>query len=425
MINFLYKLFINSQNTNNFVIEFKNLRKNTQIEKIYSAIESYSENSKIMYVGGCIRKIIKGETVDDIDLAVNLEPHEVSKALKDNDIKFYETGISHGTITAIIGSDKFEITSLRKDTSTDGRHAKVEFTQDWHQDASRRDFTFNSIYADLEGNLFDPFNGKNNLENGQIIFVGNPEKRIKEDYLRVLRYIRFFLNYSKLKHEHSIIRAIKKNLDGLSTISSERILDEFKKLVRSEGFLKLPHDKECLEIINLIIPQFKKIHIFKKPNDYAKKNIKNVDFIFLISLMVIDGSDNLDYFLYKFNISNKDKARMTFINEFFKNKTNNRTFSVKNLNKILYYNGKQAVLDIISFQIFKSKKIDKQITKIFEIFKFKKIPIMPISAATLIDGYHITPGKDLGNKLKLIEKHWVDNDFEISNLEVQNLVKGT
>ena len=148
---------------------------------------------------------------------------------KKKQISYYETGIEHGTITAIIDEYKYEITSLRKDVSTDGRHAEVEFSLDWKEDASRRDFTINSIYADGDGNLFDPFNGKKDLEEGYINFIGNAEKRIQEDYLRILRYLRFYLNYSNHKHQSEIIKSIKKNIDGISNISSERLIDELKK----------------------------------------------------------------------------------------------------------------------------------------------------------------------------------------------------
>ena len=148
------------------------------------------------YVGGCVRKIIKDEKVDDIDLATNIEPSKVKQALEIKKINYFETGIKHGTITAVIDNNKFEITSLRSDIKTDGRHAEIEFTNNWVKDAERRDFTINSIYADINGNLFDPFNGKKDLENGILKFVGDPEQRIKEDYLRILRYLRFFTLYS-------------------------------------------------------------------------------------------------------------------------------------------------------------------------------------------------------------------------------------
>jgi len=195
MITLLNKLFSQSKNFNSLNLSFQKLRKETEVKKIFKVIEEFSATSEIRYVGGCVRKIINNEVIDDIDLAVNLNPDEVSKILKKNNIKFYKTGIDHGTITAFTNGDKFEITSLRKDIHTDGRHAKVEFSKDWKEDASRRDFTINSIYADIDGNLYDPFEGKKDLQNGKIEFIGDAEKRIQEDYLRILRYIRFFINY--------------------------------------------------------------------------------------------------------------------------------------------------------------------------------------------------------------------------------------
>ena len=173
MITILNKLCSFSKNFSSLHSKFRKIKEKTEIEKVFKAVEQFSDTSEIRYVGGCIRKIINNELVEDIDLAINLSPSEVSKVLKKNNIKSYETGIKHGTITALINQNKFEITSLRKDITTDGRHAKVEFLNDWQKDASRRDFSINSIYADIDGNLFDPFNGKKDLENGEIKFIGN------------------------------------------------------------------------------------------------------------------------------------------------------------------------------------------------------------------------------------------------------------
>ena len=417
MNNLINKIFFRSQNLNYINLGFKNIEKKTEIEKIFNAINTFSENSEIRYVGGCIRKIINKEEVDDIDLAVNLNPVEVCSALKKKNIKFYESGIEHGTITALINNNKFEITSLRKDVDTDGRHAKVLFSKVWHEDALRRDFSINSIYADKEGNLFDPFNGKKDLLNGKILFIGDAEKRIKEDYLRILRYIRFFLNYSKQEHDPQVIKTIKRNVNGLSRISSERLLDEFKKLTQSEGFLKLVKDDICLDIIILIFPQLKNINIFKNPNYFTKKNIFKVDFIFLLSVMIIDGTDNVNYFIYKFNISKKDQKRLLFLSDFYSQK-----ITRVNLNKILYFNGREAVMDIIYFKIFKSKKVDNNLLTMIKIFEEKEIPIMPIGAIMLMKKYNIPEGKKLGNKLKKIEELWVNNNFEINEKKVQKII---
>tara|TARA_B110000008_G_scaffold196704_1_gene195178 strand:+ start:27 stop:1301 length:1275 start_codon:yes stop_codon:yes gene_type:complete len=423
MDNFLNKIFFRSRNLDYISKNLKDITHQTPVNKIFEAINSHSESSEVRYVGGCIRKIIKKEVVDDIDLATNLKPNEVCEALKKKAINYYETGIDHGTITAIIDDHKFEITSLRKDVVTDGRHAKVDYSSNWKEDAARRDFSINSIYSDNEGNLFDPHNGKKDLENGHIKFIGDAENRIKEDYLRILRYIRFFLNYSNHKHNPEIIKIIKRNIGGVSKISSERLLDEFKKLSKSDGFIKLFSDKESLELIEIIFPQLKYLSSFKKQNSYATNNLSKVDFIFLLSLMIVDESDNTDYFIYKFNISKKDQKRLRLIDLFYKTNMNIKNFTEKNFNKIFYFNGKQAVIDIINFKLFKSNKVEKNLIKLMEVYKDKIKPTMPVGANVLMSKYNIPEGKILGKKLKSIEELWVQNGFQISDKQIQKIIK--
>jgi poly(A) polymerase len=424
MDKFLDKIFFRSRNLDYISQNLKDITNQTPANKIFEAINNYSQSSEVRYVGGCIRKVIKKEVVDDIDLATNLKPNEICEALKNKDINFYETGIEHGTVTAVIDEYKYEVTSLRKDVKTDGRHAKVEFSLDWKEDAVRRDFSINSIYSDARGNLFDPNNGKKDLEEGLIHFIGDAESRIKEDYLRILRYVRFFLNYSKHKHKPEIIKIIKRNIGGISKLSSERLIDEFKKLTKSHGFIKLFQDKNSLEIIEIIFPQLKNLAKFKKLNTYARDNLFKIDFIFLLSLMIVDGTDNTDYFLYKFNISKKDQKRLKVIDFFYKEKTNLKNFTEKNFNKIFYFNGKQAVIDIINFKLFTSNKVEKKLIKLIEVYKDKVIPTMPIGANTLMAKYNIPEGKILGNKLKMIEEVWVENGFNISEKNVQKIAKG-
>ena len=423
MYNFLDKFFFRSRNLDYVSQNLRDITHNTSAKKIFDAINSYSESSEVRYVGGCIRKIIKKESIDDVDLATNLKPSEVCEALKKKEINYYETGIDHGTITVVKDNLKYEITSLRKDVITDGRHAKVEFSLDWKEDAARRDFSINSIYSDGDGNLFDPNNGKKDLEDGLVNFIGDAEDRIKEDYLRILRYLRFFTNYSNHKHKPEIIKIIKRNIGGISKLSSERLLDEFKKLTLSKNFLKLFEDSNSVELIQIIFPQFKNLDKLKKLNTYAYHNLKNIDFIFLLSLMIIDGTDNTDYFLYKFNISKKDQKRLKTINLFYKEEESIKKFNEKSFNKIFYFNGKQAVIDVINFKIFTSDKVEKKLINLMESYKNKVIPTMPIGANNLMTKYNIPEGKTLGNKLKMIEEVWVNNGFKISEKQVQKIVK--
>ena len=424
MKNFFNKIFSSSKNLYSFKNNIKKLSITTPVKKIFEVINSHSSESEIRYVGGCLRKIFNNEKVDDIDLATNLNPIEVSEILKKNKINFYESGIEHGTITAILDDHKFEITSLREDIFTDGRHAKVKFSKDWKKDAARRDFTINSIYADLDGNIFDPHNGKKDIEMGQVNFIGDPEKRIKEDYLRILRYLRFFLNYSKQPHKEEIIKTIKINISGISIISKERLLDELKKLLKSNQLEKLSKDKFSIELILLIFPELKNIKSVINSIKVKKEFFVELDFIFILFLMIIDGTDNLEYFLYKYNISKKDQKRAYAINNFYNEKEGIKTLNEANLNKVLYYNGKQAVLDILNFKIIKSKKLDKKMLSLLELYKNKITPSLPVGADLLMTRYKIPEGRQLGSMLKLIEEEWVRNNFEITEKQIDNIVKG-
>ena len=341
---------------------------------------------------------------------------------KKKNINYYETGIEHGTVTAVKDKYKFEITSLRKDIFTDGRHAKVEFSKDWKEDASRRDFSINSIYSDKDGNLFDPYNGKKDLENGIINFIGNPDKRIKEDYLRILRYIRFFINYSNQSHDLEIIRILKINIGGISKLSKERLLDELKKIIKLDTLERLSKDKLSLDLISIIFPELKYIKIFSKLNSDNKNLLKEKDFTFLLSLMIIDDTDNADYFLYKYNISKKNQNRIKNIDNFYKDRITSKTFTKNNINKVFYYYGKEVTFDILSYKIIKSKKEINSLKELYKHYKNLEVPIMPISAKSLMKKYEIPEGKQLGEKLKIIEKEWVNNDFKISDQEVHNIV---
>jgi len=423
MISFVDKFFLRSNNLGKISQNIKSLTNNTPANKIFKAINSYSLDSEIRYVGGCIRKIMCEQKVDDIDLATNLKPQEVCDALKKNNLSYYETGLEHGTITTIVDNYKFEITSLREDVYTDGRHAKVKFSSDWKKDASRRDFTINSIYADKDGNLFDPYGGKKDLEKGLIKFIGNPDDRIKEDYLRILRYLRFFINYSKNPHSPEIIKTLKVNISGVSKISRDRLLDELKKIINLDSLEKLSKDQLSLSLIFAIFPELKNLSIFSNLKSENKEILKEKDFIFLLSLMLVDKNDNIDYFLYKYNISKKDQKRLKIINNFYKDKINKNSFLENNINKIFYYFGNQAVDDILVFGIIKYKRFSETLISLRNIFKYRTIPIMPISATELMNKYNISEGVQLGAKLKLIEEKWLENQFKISDQQINDIIK--
>ena len=422
MKNFLLK-FIKQKNINlNTNLKFENLKKKYEIKKIFNIFSNDLNNCQIRFIGGCVRKALSNENVDDIDLAVDLTPEEVKLILKNNNIKFFETGIEHGTITAKINNEKLEITSLRRDIKSYGRHADVEFTKKWYEDAARRDFSINCIYADLEGNLYDPFEGKKDLKNGKVKFIGNAENRIREDYLRVLRYIRFFLDYSNQPHDLDIQKKILKNISGINKISKERLLSELEKIFKSKNIFKINDDEFLKKILHLVFPELKNIHLLEKLNDQALEILQSKDFLFWLSILIIDETDNTDYFLYKYKLSNNDKKRVKFLYQNYPKLNDSNFFSEKNFHKLVYYNDKSLVIDLIDFKICVSKKDITKMKKLKKLIIETNKPIFPIKAKNLIEEYNLKEGKELGTKLKKIEDVWVQNNFKITNQEVNRII---
>ena len=423
MYNFLKKIFKSTKKLTLKERSFLSIYNNTEVSKIFDAISNFNETSEIRYVGGCVRKILNHEEVDDIDLSVNLNPDEVKECLKLNNIKFFETGIKHGTITANLGLKNFEITSLREDVDTDGRHAKVKYTKEWQQDSLRRDFTINSIYADKQGNLFDPNGGTKHLEEGRVKFIGDPNKRIQEDYLRILRYIRFFLSYSKQSHDLSLQKTIKQNIAGIVNLSKERLISELKKIILSKNFFKISEDPFSMEILETIFPQLVNLNNLGKLNEYSKSLLKRKSFVFLISYLIIDETDNTNYFLFKYNFSNENKKRIKFLFDNYNLFSEKDYFNKKNLQRIYYFNDKSYVIDLLDLKILNSKVTPKKIIELKKYFeKFEK-PIFPLKAKDLLDQYNAKEGKEFGQKIKLLENIWLNNSFKLSKKEIDEVFK--
>ena len=409
---FLYKKFGSDKS-----VKFLENIKEAKI--IFSLLNEIGEESRVRFVGGCVRRALCCENIDDIDLATSLEPDEVKKKLNKEDIKVIDTGISHGTVTAILNKKRFEITTLRKDISTDGRHANVEFTTSWEQDAQRRDFTINAIYVDIEGRIFDPLNGISDFQNGKIKFIGSPEQRIQEDYLRILRYFRFFTQYSKTSHDQDVIHFIKKNINGLNKISNERILDELKKILSLRSPYSLFSNNQSKEIILSIFPQFKYYERLKIINSLRQRPRDKYDNYLILALMIIDQSNDYEYFCHKYKTSNSVKNRFKNISQNYDNVKNKKFYSEENIKKLVYLSSKDNVIDLLLFSICENNK--NSILNIEELINYVNrcvVPKFPISGNYLIEHGYET-GEILGQKLKLLEEKWIENNFIIEKKMVE------
>ena len=182
-------------------------------------------------VGGAVRDALAARDVVDIDLATSRPPADTMAALRQAGVKVVPTGLGHGTVTAVVDGRGFEITTLRRDVETDGRHAVVAFTEDWRLDASRRDFTINAMSMARDGTLFDYFDGTADLQAGRVRFVGDPAIRIAEDYLRILRFFRFYARYGRVPPDPATLAALRDGIPGLSRLSVERVWMELRRIL--------------------------------------------------------------------------------------------------------------------------------------------------------------------------------------------------
>ena len=185
---------------------------------------------------------------------------------------------------------------------------------------------------------------------------------------------------------------------------------------------KLTKDTFSIELFEIIFPQIKKIKSFSNLNEFAKIKVKEKDFIFLLSVLIIDGTDNTDYFIFKFNLSKEDRKRLKIIDNFYKDKITTNSFTEKNLNKFFYYHGKQSVIDILSYRLFHMKKIDKKLHDYIDEFQSKIAPVMPVNAKFLMDKYNFSEGKNIGIKLKDIEEEWIKNNFNLTNKQIDKII---
>ena len=398
--------------------------KSKNIKKLFYVLEANQKknNQVAMFVGGCVRKFLTGENIDDIDIATTFSPKEIKEKFKDSEFKIIDTGIDHGSVTAVIDSTKFEITTLRKDVETDGRHAEVSFTDDWQQDSERRDFTINAIYMDIRGKIYDPQNGKYDLKQRKIKFIGDPALRIEEDYLRIIRFIRFSIYYNSKQSDPKTIECIKLNLNGIKNISKERILSELYKIFQIKKINNILENKDIKNIFSVIFPELKYIDRIENFCHLLEANIINQSPELIFSILLIDEKDNFEYFAHKYKISNKLKKDLNFIANNFKKFKNEKNYLKKDLKKNTYKLKKNNIKKLIAFIYCADKTFSFTVlNKIINDINKVNIPNFPFNGKYLIE-QGLQDGKKIGFALKELEKEWIENNFSLKTQEVISII---
>jgi len=388
-------------------------------KKLISILNPINSKTHTQFVGGCVRKAIEGKLTTDIDLATVYKPEKIKKILLKNNYKVLDSAIKYGSITTFSKNYKYEITSLRKDIKPDGRHTKIQLTNNWIEDSLRRDFTINAIYCDKFGKIFDPLSGINDLKNKKINFIGSADLRIKEDYLRILRYIRFSLEYNSNIKDRNTIRIINKNIKFLKFISKERLLVELKKILELKNLLNINNKNYFKKILN----QVYKIKFFDRLNRVEILNKKlrlNLNYLQILSILLVGYNKKNIYFSKEFRLSNKDKDYLNFIYEQFK-LLKNKSYDYQTIRRQLYFYNKDLTLGFLNFIFCIKKEINlKNFIKYILFIKKFKVPKFPISGDFLIKkGFK--EGKTLGKKLEFLKDSWIKNNFKLNLRNIQSL----
>lgn len=361
-------------------------------------------NSKTMFVGGCVRNALLGDQPTDIDCATEFLPDEVMKILSKAGVKVIPTGIDHGTVTAVKNKVAVEITTLRQDIETDGRHAEVVFSNDWRGDAARRDFTINALYMDLDGNIYDPTGqGLSDLEGRQIRFVGDADKRIKEDYLRILRFFRFQAQYGQGDIDEKGILVCRQNAEQIKTLSRERITQEFFKIILSK------------RAVNILDKMFE-AEVLKKlrGHEYNAQHLQNlIEHQSAYEADISEGSISLSrYFIlsggkatFHDDLLIFSKAQANFIIRL--EAICHRTFfeDEKMVKRSMVKNGRDLTLQgylLLSAQ----EQIDDD-KAVLDLIKNWDIPECPITGETLLNEGYAT-GPELGQELERRKEEWLE-----------------
>jgi len=396
--------------------------KNKKIKFVFKTLQDGFAKDIVVarFVGGCVRKFLTNDTIDDIDIATILSTSEIKERFKNTDFKVIDTGIKHGTVTLVSGRLKLELTTLRKDVETDGRHAEVEYINDWQLDSERRDFTINAIYLDINGKIFDPQMGSIDLKNNNVKFIGDPQKRIEEDYLRIIRFVRFKIMYNNTV-EPTTSQAIKLNLNGIKQISKERILVELFKILDSKNFINLNNSEYLKELFYLIFPEFDNLNKLER-----LKRIYNISEIrrdILLAALLIGEKNNHEYFAHKYNVSNETKENLNLLAKDLKLLKENKDFFDKDLEKNIYLSDKNHLinLNILNF-VNNSKHKFKDFSNIVKKILNSKTHFFPIDGKYLIQN-GMKEGSTLGRVLKIIEDEWIINGFKISKERVKEIIK--
>lgn len=400
-------------------IDVNQLVTDKKIFKLFRTVENHG--GVLRFVGGAVRDTLAGIKNFDIDLATDLSPEELVEACEESGLKTVPIGIKFGTVGVVLNNQTLEVTSLRKDIKTDGRHAVVEFTSDWESDASRRDLTINAIYADEKGSVFDYYNGIDDLENGVVRFIGNAGQRIKEDYLRILRFFRFYSIFGKGEIDAKALKACVENKDGIKTLSIERIRDELGKILMTSNAVKTLQIMFDNEILIHFLPDSPNLDKLQFLIDLVNKHKIKQEVLRRLFILYTPDEKLAENLACRLKLSRKDKE--LFVSWSIYNPSLEEFMTEKGLRKLLYLYGRDFCFNKFLIISALNKTEPENFAEIIERINTLEIPVFQVKRKNIIDA-GIMNNHRISDVLRQLENAWIDSDFTLTFNELMCQAKG-
>jgi poly(A) polymerase len=362
------------------------------------------------FVGGAVRNALLGEEVGDVDIATPLSPQEVMRRLEQAGLNAVPTGIDHGTVTAISSRKPFEVTTLRRDVSTDGRRATVAFTTDWSKDAARRDFTINALYAAEDGEVFDYFGGLADLKARRVRFVGDPTTRIREDYLRILRLFRFHAWYGKGDLHAEAFAAVSSEKAGLKLLSGERVQKELLRLLEATNPMPALRAMARASILAEILPGEAQLERAARLIEIEAANRRGSDSLLRLAALLPDDAKTARKLSASLKLSNNDRDRLVEAAE--ADRRIDSSLSPHEARKLLYRLGQQCFRDQLLLRWADTQRDpkDRGWCKLLKLVESWKRPELPIDGRDVM-AKGIDEGPKIGTTLRALEHEWIEADF--------------
>lgn len=372
--------------------------KSPDLQRLFRAIERAGGKARV--AGGAVRDALMRRAVGDVDLATTLVPDKIIAVARKAGFKSIPTGIAHGTVTVLVGKSKFEVTTLRRDVDTDGRHATVAFGTDWREDALRRDFTMNALMCDADGKVYDFTAGYKDIQRKRIIFVGAPRQRIREDYLRILRYFRFLAAFGMGWSHRASLEACITLRGGIKSLSAERVTAEMMKLLAAPYAVPVLKLMAKRGVLKQIVPHTDEWRLLERlPPDP------------LLRLFVL--AQEPSKLQEAWRLSNAQAQRLQALADAPPLSPALRPAEQRHL---LYSLGPESWRDAVQLSWAKSRD-DAGWKRMMSLPRRWSIPALPVGGGDLIAA-GMKPGPAMGQALRRLEDYWIATDFKAGKAEL-------